>query len=100
MLLQKLVFVILEIKILLMEYVNHVMKIVHGLRINVFVILVSLKSVVSVVYVMLEQNMMAKIAFVIGAILVIVIYVQLVILAVVNVLVHKQINVNLVQMCH
>lgn len=100
MLLQKLVFVILEIKILSMEYVNHVMKIVHGLRINVFVILVSLKSVVFVVYVMLEQNMMAKIAFVIGAILVIAIYVQHVILAVANVLVHKQINVNLVQMCH
>jgi hypothetical protein len=100
MLLQKLVFVILEVKILSMEYVNRVMKIVHGLKTNVYVILVSLESVVFVVYVMLEQNMMAKIVSVIWVISVIVIYVLHAILAVANVLVHRQINVNLVQMYH
>lgn len=100
MLLQKLVFVILEVKILSMEYVNRVMKIVHGLKTNVYVTLVSLESVVFVVYVMLEQNMMAKIVYVIGVISVIVIYVLHAILAVANVLVHRQINVNLVQMYH
>jgi|688.fasta_scaffold1561588_2 hypothetical protein len=76
-----------------MEFANLVKKTVFGIKIDAYVIQVSLELVGFAEHVILELHIMVLIVYVIWASLEIEIYVLLAIQVVANALVHKQINV-------
>ena len=76
-----------------MEFANLVKKTVFGIKIDAYVIQVSLELVGFAEHVILELHIMVLIVYVIWASLELEIYVLLAIQVVANALVHKQINV-------
>jgi hypothetical protein len=83
-----------------MEFAGLVKKTVLGIEIDAYVTLVSLELVEFAEHVILEQDIMVRIVYVIWASLEIEIYVLHAIQVVVNAVAHKQINVYYVLMLH